>query len=305
MVKKVLVLKGGFSAEREVSLMSGAGVEKALRKKGYDVDSVDFRDVNTLIDLIEREKPDVVFNALHGNWGEDGEIQALFDLLQVPYTHSGMKASLTGMDKGLTRLKAEQCGIKVAEAECLSFDEWKKNGAKISLPYVLKPVCDGSSVGVFIVRTEDDFRRVCYPEGNISLLCEKYIEGKELTAMVWKGKAFAVTELRPEKGFYDYAAKYTDGMTRHILPAEILEETAKTVMSYAEKIHQALGCRMVSRSDFRYNDRDGVVFLEINTHPGLTPLSLVPEQAKYAGISYEDLCAELVENAQCRKRKSL
>lgn len=302
MSKKVLVLKGGFSAEREVSLVTGDGVEKALGHKGYEVISFDLTNVWDLIAFIQREKPDVVFNALHGNWGEDGEIQAFFDMLQIPYTHSGMKASLLGMDKVLTRLKAQECGIKVAEAQKFTFAEYKNKGTDINFPYVLKPVADGSSVGVFIVQNEQDAAKVAYPSDNTELLCERYIKGKELTVMVWKGKASVVTELKPSVEFYDYQAKYTNGMTQHILPADIPNSATKIALHNAEKIHTALGCSMLSRSDFRYNEQDGVVFLEINTNPGMTPLSLVPEQAKFMGVSYEDLCAELVENAQCRNK---
>lgn len=302
MSKKVLVLKGGFSAEREVSLVTGDGVEKALRHKGYEVISFDLTNVWDLIAFIQREKPDVVFNALHGNWGEDGEIQAFFDMLQIPYTHSGMKASLLGMDKVLTRLKAQECGIKVAEARKFTFAEYKNKGTDIKYPYVLKPVADGSSVGVFIVQNEQDAAKVAYPSDNTELLCERYIKGKELTVMVWKGKASVVTELKPSVEFYDYQAKYTNGMTQHILPADIPNLATEIALLNAEKIHAALGCSMLSRSDFRYNEQDGVVFLEINTNPGMTPLSLVPEQAKFVGISYEDLCAELVENALCRNK---
>ena len=302
MSKKVLVLKGGFSAEREVSLVTGDGVEKALRHKGYEVISFDLTNVWDLIAFIQREKPDVVFNALHGNWGEDGEIQAFFDVLQIPYTHSGMKASLLGMDKVLTRLKAQECGIKVAEAQKFTFAEYKNKGTVIKYPYVLKPVADGSSVGVYIVQNEQDAAKVFYPSDDTELLCERYIKGKELTVMVWKGKAFVVTELKPSVEFYDYQAKYTNGMTKHVLPADIPNLATEIALLNAEKIHAALGCSMLSRSDFRYNEQDGVVFLEINTNPGMTPLSLVPEQAKFVGISYEDLCAELVENALCRNK---
>lgn len=302
MSKKVLVLKGGFSAEREVSLVTGDGVAKALLHKGYEVVSFDLTNVWDLIAFIQSEKPNVVFNALHGNWGEDGEIQAFFDMLQIPYTHSGMKASLLGMDKVLTRLKAQECGIKVAEARKFTFAEYKNKGTDINFPYVLKPVADGSSVGVFIVQNEQDAAKVFYPSDDTELLCERYIKGKELTVMVWKGKAFVVTELKPSVEFYDYQAKYTNGMTQHILPADIPNSATEIALHNAEKIHTALGCSMLSRSDFRYNEQDGVVFLEINTNPGMTPLSLVPEQAKFVGISYEDLCAELVENAQCRNK---
>ena len=301
MSKKVLVLKGGFSAEREVSLVTGDGVEKALRHKGYEVISFDLTNVWDLIAFIQREKPDVVFNALHGNWGEDGEIQAFFDVLQIPYTHSGVKTSVIGMDKYLTKQIARSQGIKTAADEKTTARKLAVRGTVISLPYVVKPVADGSSVGVFIVKTPEEAREIRYDDPDREILIEKYIPGRELTVMCLEGRAYAVTELRAAGGFYNYKAKYTDGVTQHVLPAEIPDEVAATCKEYAEKIHRALGCRMVSRSDFRWNETDGVVFLEINTNPGMTKLSLVPEQAKYAGIDYATLCAKLVENAECRK----
>lgn len=300
MMKKVLVMMGGFSAEREVSLVSGKGVCDALQQKGYEVIPFVLNHVSELIAVLQQEKPDVVFNALHGNWGEDGEIQGLLDLLQVPYTHSGMKASVLGMDKSLTKLVCEHYGIKVAKGEEKTFAEYQKFGTKIKMPYVVKPASDGSSVGVFIVKNEEDAAKVSYDDANRDLIIEEFIDGHELTCAVFNGKALAVTEMCAKSKFYDYTAKYTDGMTTHILPAPIPEEATKTCMAYAEKLHQKLGCKMVSRSDFRYNEKDGVVLLEINTAPGMTPLSLVPEQAKYCGISYADLCAQLVENATCR-----
>ena len=301
-MKKVMVLMGGFSAEREVSLVSGKGVAEALRHKGCEVLEYDLRDAWDLIEVLRREKPDVVFNALHGNWGEDGEIQGLLDLLQIPYTHSGLKASAVGMDKALTKLVAADCGIKIAESEKMTFAEFKKHGTKIPLPYVVKPVADGSSVGVFIVKTQKDVTQVVYPDEQALILVEKYIAGRELTCAVFDNRALAVTELCPQTDFYDYQAKYTAGMTKHVLPADLPQAVEDKVKDYALRLHQALGCTMLSRSDFRYNDEDGVVLLEVNTNPGMTPLSLVPEQAKYCGISYEDLCYRLVtEGAKTRK----
>lgn len=300
-MKKVMVLMGGFSAEREVSLVSGKGVAEALKKAGYQVYAYDLKNVEDFILEIKANRPDVIFNALHGNWGEDGEIQALLDLLQIPYTHSGMKASLLGMDKELTKMVAQKAGIKVAESEKTTFAKLRQSGSTIPMPYVVKPVADGSSVGVFIVQSESDLAQVKYDDENREILVEKYISGRELTCAVYNGKALAVTELCPHAAFYNYQAKYTNGMTQHELPANLAPEVERVVKSYAEKLHAALGCNMLSRSDFRYNDIDGVVLLEINTNPGMTPLSLVPEQAKFVGISYEDLCAGLVENACCRK----
>lgn len=301
MSKKVLVLMGGLSAEREVSLSSGQDICNALESKGYHVVAHDFTDVWKLIDVLKKEKPDVVFNGLYGNWGEDGEIQGMLDLMQIPYTHSGLKASAIGMDKYITKMVAKSCGIRVAPSQKMKARNFFENGTVISMPFVVKPVCDGSSVGVFIVNNQEDLLKVKYKNLDREILVEKYIPGQELTVMCLEDKAYVVTELKASDEFYDYKAKYTDGVTQHILPAEVPYEVSEICKAYAEKLHQRLGCNTVSRVDLRYNPEDGVVLLEINTNPGLTSLSLVPEQAKYAGISYEELCAKLVENASCRK----
>lgn len=302
-MKKVLVVKGGFSSEREVSLVSGAKIAEALRSKGYEVVEHDLTNGWAFCDALRKEKPDVVFNALHGNWGEDGEIQGFLDILQIPYTHSSMKASVFGMNKHMTKEVCFRNGINTAPYELTTFREFIKNGTKIKMPYVVKPQAEGSSVGVFIVQSKEDEAKIFYEDENAELIVEKYIKGRELTVSVLNDKACEVTELKPETEFYDYKAKYTNGVTHHILPADVPEDVRKTAMDYALKIHRLLKCNTVSRSDLRYNDEDGVVFLEINTNPGMTPLSLVPEQAKYIGVSYEDLCAMLVENATCRKIK--
>lgn len=300
MAKKVLVLCGGFSAEREVSLVTGKSVAEALVKKGYDVIEHDLTDGFKFVECLQKEKPDVVFNALHGNFGEDGEIQGMLDILQIPYTHSGLKASALGMDKNLTKEVAVKHNVRVPKGEKMTYRQFKEQGTILSFPFVIKPVSDGSSVGVFIIKNKEDLKKVSYDHDDRELLVEEFIEGKELTCMVLGTKAYAVTELRPTVEFYDYKAKYTDGMTRHILPAEIPEDAADMCKHYAEVMHNVLGCRGISRCDFRYNPQQGVVLLEINTNPGMTSLSLVPEQAKYAGISYEKLCSYLVENAYCR-----
>lgn len=301
--KKVLVLMGGFSAERDVSLVSGKGVTTALKNCGYEVIEHDLTDVYKFMNILKNEKPDVVFNALHGNWGEDGAIQSFLDLLQIPYTHSGMEASLLGMNKHVTKQICLENDIKTAPYEAMTFKEYKEKGTAVLYPYVVKPRNDGSSVGVFIVRTDKDKNEVFYEDEAREILVEKFIAGKEITVAVIDDKPLAVTELQPTVGFYDYKAKYTDGATRHILPANINKDAYKTAMDYALKVHRLLKCNTLSRSDFRYNEQDGVVFLEINTNPGMTPLSLVPEQAKYIGMSYEDICKKLVENAKCRKIK--
>ena len=303
MTKKVMVIKGGFSSEREVSLNSGNAVEKALTQKGYTVISHDLQDTKKLINELNTEKPNVVFNALHGNWGEDGTIPALLDLLQIPYTHSGMSASNIGMNKHLTKLIASNAGVKTPLGNKMTAKEFISLAPTLARPFVVKPVSDGSSVGVFIIKNPEDIFKIRYQDPNTELLVEKYIEGQELTVMCYKGKASVVTELKTQNGFYDYKHKYTKDETYHILPASIPEAVKNTCLSYAEIMHTKLGCKTVSRSDFRYNPQDGVVFLEINTHPGMTNLSLVPEQAKYLGISYEDLCQTLVEEATCRPLK--
>ncbi|MBP5353252.1 MAG: D-alanine--D-alanine ligase [Alphaproteobacteria bacterium] len=302
MPQKVLLLYGGFSAERDVSISSKNDIAEALKSKGYTVIEHDLRDVWRLIDVLRQEKPDVVYNGLYGNWGEDGEIQAFLDMLQIPYTHSGSKASVLGMDKSLTRFLAENNGVKIAKGEKITAAAYLKNGSAIPYPHVVKPVSDGSSVGVFIVKNAADAAAVKYPDTTVEVLVEQYIAGRELTVMCLEGKAHVVTELKAKNEFYDYEAKYTSGMTQHILPADIPEDVKNTCLRYAEIVHAVLGCATLSRCDFRYNPTDGVVLLEINTNPGMTSLSLVPEQAKYIGISYADLCDKLVRNASCRKR---
>lgn len=292
---------GGFSAEREISLITGSGVCEALLKKGYKVVPYDLTDTMDFISALEKEKPDVVFNALHGNWGEDGEIQGLLDMLQIPYTHSGLKASAVGMDKDITKWVCQSLGIKVPVGEKTTYREFLERGTMIAMPFVVKPVSDGSSVGVFIVRAPEDWKHVCYDDLDREILIEKFIDGFDITVTVLNDKALTVTALHPKNDFYDYEAKYTDGMTQHIIPAPIPETAFQTALRYAEKLHKALGCNIVSRSDLRYNDKDGVVMLEINTNPGMTPLSLVPEQFKYCGGSYEEFCAIMVEGAKCRK----
>ena len=302
-MKKVLVVKGGFSSEREVSLVSGQEVGEALKKAGYAVLEHNLTDVRAFIKAVDNFKPDVVFNALHGNFGEDGAIQGLLDMLQVPYTHSSMKASMIGMNKELTKELALANKINTATFELMTYQNFKKNGTKLEMPYVVKPSSDGSSVGVFIIQTSDDLKNISYESENTTLIVEKYIAGRELTVSVIDDKPCAVTELKPKIDFYNYNAKYTNGATTHILPADLPEKVYRQALEDALKMHKLVGCNTVSRCDFRYNEKDGLVFLEINTNPGLTPLSLVPEQAKYVGISYQELCAKLVENAICRKIK--
>ena len=302
MSQKVLLLYGGFSAERDVSISAKDDISNALKSKGYAVVEHNLTDVWAFIDVLRSEKPDVVYNGLYGNWGEDGEIQAFLDMLQIPYTHSGSKSSMLGMDKNLTKLLAQESGVKVARGEKTTAENYMKHGSRIPYPHVVKPVSDGSSVGVFIIKDSHDASQVRYKDPHTPILVEQYISGRELTVMCLEGKSYVVTELKAKNAFYDYQAKYTSGLTQHILPADIPEHVKNTCLQYAQTVHKILECSVISRCDFRYNETDGVVLLEINTNPGMTSLSLVPEQAKYIGISYADLCEKLVQNASFRKR---
>ncbi|HZB69579.1 MAG TPA: D-alanine--D-alanine ligase [Sphingomicrobium sp.] len=300
----VVVLMGGWSSEREVSLTSGRGVAQALRERGWsNVTEIDMdRNVGQLITAV---RPDVVFNALHGTPGEDGTVQGMLDLMQIPYTHSGLETSVIAIDKELTKMVLVPHGIrmpagKVVESESLYRED------PMARPYVLKPVNEGSSVGVAIVTPEGNYgnpigRDVEGPWHEFdTLLAEPFVRGRELTVAVLNEEPLAVTELKPLAGFYDYAAKYTDGLTEHVCPAEIPEEIAASMLAMAAKAHRLLGCKGASRSDFRWDDEAGeagIYLLEISTQPGMTPLSLVPEQAKYRGIDYGELVERLIAEA--------
>lgn len=302
MSKKIAVLKGGWSSERDVSLTSGTECAAALRKAGYAVTEIDLqRDLGSLLGALE-PRPDVVFNALHGRYGEDGHIQAILNILEIPYTHSGMLASAIAMDKARSKEVFKAAGLKCPEGHLLRMDELP-GGVLFDPPYVIKPNNEGSSVGVRIVMPGDN--RPATQEwtfGEIALV-EPYIPGRELTVAVLGDRALGVTELRPHQGFYDYEAKYTDGKTEHLCPAPVPDSIAQEAMQSAVIAHKSLGCRGATRSDFRYDDTQrnpGDLFLlELNTQPGMTPLSLVPEQAAYAGMPFEDLVSWLVENATC------
>ncbi len=299
----VAVLMGGWSAEREVSLMSGNDIAVALEKNGHKVTRIDMdRNVAMVIDSV---KPDVVFNALHGCPGEDGTVQGMLDLMQIPYTHSGLVTSVIAIDKELTKQQLVPAGIPMPEGKMVKSAEIFK-ADPLPRPYVLKPVNEGSSVGVAIVTDQGNYgnpigRDVSGPWQEFDeLLAEPFIKGRELTTAVVGGKALCVTELRTKAGFYDYDAKYTEGLTEHICPAEIPAEIEKLCLDYALRAHQVLGCKGTSRTDYRWDDElgaDGLFVLETNTQPGMTPLSLVPEQAKQMGISYEELVEMIVREA--------
>ncbi len=299
----VAVLMGGWSAEREVSLSSGNGVAEALEKNGHKVSRVDMdRNVALVLDGI---RPDVIFNALHGVPGEDGSVQGMLDLMQIPYTHSGLATSVIAIDKELTKQQLVPAGIPMPKGTIVSSASLFE-ADPLPRPYVLKPVNEGSSVGVAIVTDESNYgnpigRDVAGPWQEFDeLLAEPFIKGRELTTAVVGGKALCVTELKTAQGFYDYAAKYTEGLTEHVCPADIPDDIKNLCLDYALRAHQVLGCKGTSRTDFRWDDEQGAAglfVLETNTQPGMTPLSLVPEQAKQMGISYGELVELIVREA--------
>ena len=299
----VLVLMGGWSSEREVSLTSGKGVAEALEARGHRVTRLDMdRDVAA---KIAEAAPDVVFNALHGVPGEDGTVQGMLDLMGVPYTHSGLATSVVAIDKQLTKHELVPHGVPMPGGRIVKSADLHA-GDPLQRPYVLKPVNEGSSVGVAIVTDDGNYgnpiaRDATGPWQEFeSLLAEPYIRGRELTSAVLGDRALGVTELVPKSGFYDFDAKYTDGMTEHVCPARIPEDIAKLCCEYALRAHRLLGCRGVSRSDFRWDDergQDGLFLLETNTQPGMTPLSLVPEQARHLGMEYADLVEAIIAEA--------
>lgn len=304
-MSKVAVLYGGMSAEREVSLVSGTQVVAALREAGYDVVPVEVgADLHAVIAALEPQ-PDAVFNALHGRFGEDGSIQGVLDWLGIPYTHSGVRASAVAMDKGAAKAVFAAAGLPVARGRVIDIAELEQ-ADPLPRPYVVKPVNEGSSVGVEIMR-EGDNRRAALAAGwrfGREVMVEEYVPGRELTVGVMGERALTVTEIVAGNAFYDYQAKYADGGSRHVVPAAVHPDIAVQAMDMALAAHRALGCRGATRADFRYDDTEGepgrLVLLEVNTQPGLTPTSLLPEQAAHCGVSFPQLCAWMVENAACR-----
>ncbi|WP_202900662.1 D-alanine--D-alanine ligase [Sphingomonas phyllosphaerae] len=299
----IAVLMGGWSAEREVSLSSGNGVAAALESVGHRVTRIDMgRDVAAKLADVQ---PDLVFNALHGTPGEDGSVQGLMDLMGLRYTHSGLATSVIAIDKVLTKQVLVPAGIPMPGGRIVKSADIH-DADPLPRPYVLKPVNEGSSVGVAIVTDAGNYgnpiaRDATGPWQEFDeLLAEPYVRGRELTTAVLGDRALGVTELRPKSGWYDYDAKYTDGMTDHIFPAEIPDEIAQACMALALQAHRVLGCKGTSRSDFRWDDErgvDGLFLLEVNTQPGMTPLSLVPEQARHTGMSYPQLVQAIVDEA--------
>jgi D-alanine-D-alanine ligase len=306
LAKHVAVLKGGWSAEREVSLVSGEACAAALRTAGYEVTEIDVdRDIATRLAAL---KPDVVFNALHGRGGEDGEVQGILEVMQIPYTHSGVLASSLAMDKHLAKTIFKISGVPVTDHVVANRHEIARKHV-MSPPYVIKPISEGSSVGIFLVQEGQE-----HPpqeilgvdwKGGEELMVERYIPGRELTCAVMGDVALGVTEIMTDLVFYNYEAKYEKGGSKHIIPAPVSPKIYEKVRKLSLKAHEALGCRGVTRTDFRYDDRaddDGaLVCLEINTQPGMTPLSLVPELAAHAGHSFEELVSWMVEDASCNR----
>lgn len=303
--KRVMVIMGGTSSERDVSLVSGAAVTKALLAAGYDAAAFDLGAGIAALLAALTPAPHAVFNALHGGFGEDGTLQGLLELLGIPYTHSGVLASAVAMDKPMTKRLLETVNIRTPKGRVITRAELRQ-GHPLPPPYVVKPVAEGSTVGVHIVRPGENMPVLdgAWAFGE-KMLVEEYIPGRELTAGVMGDRALGVTEIRYQGGIFDYTSKYTPGHAQHILPAEIPAAVSDAVLHAALLAHQTLGCRGISRSDFRYDDTRpgtaGLYFLEINSQPGFTPISLVPEQAQRVGISFGELVTWLVENATCER----
>jgi D-alanine-D-alanine ligase len=303
--KKIVVLCGGWNSEREVSLRSGEGVYQALIKLGYNVEKVDFS--HQIFEDLKTIKPDIIFNALHGQYGEDGRIQGVLDILEIPYTHSGLLASAICMDKILTRKVCAIENVASPQYRILNKGEDEQNKQKIfeiGKPFVIKPINEGSSVGVEVIlpNSKFDFSEFKWQYGE-QMILENYLSGQEIHVAIMDGKALGAIEVRPRGLFYDYNCKYTAGMTDYIMPAEISAEKYAEALNLAEKCYKATGCRGISRVDFILNNKNSgdnlFHLLEINTHPGFTPTSLVPKIAKHVGIQFEDIVEFLIKTAKC------
>ena len=300
MSRRVTVLYGGRSAEREVSLVSGQAAHDALTSAGFTSTLVDAdKDVGALAEAITASAPDAVFNALHGRYGEDGCIQGLLDLMGIPYTHSGRMASALAMDKPMAKKLFANAGIRVAEDKVVTARE-AANEDVLPRPYVIKPLNEGSSVGVAIVKEGSNAPPVdqLAADPETEVMVERFVPGREVTVAVMGDRPLAVTEITTGRGFYDYEAKYAAGGSDHILPASLPSDINDEALHMSLAAHKALGCRGVTRADIRFDGRD-LYMLEVNTQPGLTPTSLVPEQAAHIGLSFADLLSWMVEHAAC------
>ena len=297
---RIAVLMGGRSAEREVSLSSGRECAAALRSEGFDVVEIDAG--TDLPSVLEDLRPDVAFNALHGQWGEDGCVQGILEWLRIPYTHSGVLASALAMDKTRAKQAFAAAGLPVARG-MIACREHIRAAHPMEPPYVIKPNAEGSSVGVYIVREGANGPARLADTLPERLLVEEYVAGRELTTAVMGNEALAVTDIIAD-GWYDYHAKYAPGGSRHEIPAKLPEEITEACLDYALRAHRALGCRGVSRTDFRWDESrglGGLIILETNTQPGMTPTSLAPEQAAFRGYSFGDLVRWMVEDASCSR----
>lgn len=296
---------GGPSAEREVSLSSGRECAQALRAVGYQVVEVDpghHGGIGLPARLMSLGPETVVFNALHGRWGEDGCVQGLLEWLRLPYTHSGVLASALAMDKERAKLALREAGLRVCDSLIAPAAEVRARHV-MPPPYVVKPANEGSSVGVYIVGADNNGPPQLAPEMPEQVMVEAYAPGRELTVAVMGDRPLAVTEIVTE-GWYDYDAKYKPGGSRHVIPAELPDEITRLCLDWAVRAHRALGCRGLSRTDFRWDETrgaEGLIVLETNTQPGMTPTSLAPEQAAHVGIAFADLCRWLVEDASCMR----
>jgi D-alanine-D-alanine ligase len=303
---QVAVLMGGWSAEREVSLSTGEACADALRRAGFKVTPIDVK--RNIPQVLADLRPDVAFNALHGKWGEDGCMAAILETLEIPYTHSGVRASAIAMDKVKSKILFAAAGVPVADSRVVDL-EFAASQHPLPLPYVLKPQAQGSSVGVHIIdHSSNGPATIILEERELfgdQVLAERFIPGKELTCAVMGDVALGVIDILPAVGFYDYRAKYAPGGSVHVLPAEIPRDVYRKVQQYALMAHQALGCKGVSRSDFRYDDTPGgdgeLILLEVNTQPGMTGTSLVPELAAHAGHSFEDLVTWMINDASVNR----
>ena len=302
----IVVLMGGLSSERKISLLTGKACSKALKKKGYKVVDLDAK--GYFVDELKQLKPKIVFNALHGKYGEDGFVQSILESLKIPYTHSGVLSSSLAMDKELSRLIFIKNNLKVPKYFLLQKDHEgnlnkKINNKKIKFPIVIKPINEGSSLGVSICKNKKQFKNKYKKlmENYDRILVEEYIPGREIQVAVMGEKALGAIELVPRRQFYDYTAKYSNtAQTQHIMPAPLSPKKYKEILGLAKKAHELLGCRGITRSDFRFF-KNKFYLLETNTQPGLTKLSLVPEIAQYCGIKFEDLIVWMTENASSNK----
>jgi D-alanine-D-alanine ligase len=302
-MKRVAVIYGGWSSERPVSLSSGRQMAEAARKAGYDVTEIDA--TRELARQLTEAKPDAVLNGLHGPWGEDGSVQGLLEVMGLPYSHSGVLASALAMDKLKSKAVYKQAGLDVAQDRRVTRAEAAAAHA-LKPPYVIKPVNEGSSFGVLIVRegTNGPPQELTGPNWRYGdyLMAEEYIPGRELTVAVLGDRALAVTEITTLRDYYDFDAKYAAGGSQHVIPADLPAHVTKAAMDASLTAHLALGCRGATRSDFRYDEKkDRLVILETNTQPGMTPTSLVPEQAAHMGMSFVDLVAWMIEDASCQR----